>query len=54
VLGQSTDHPDGKLSNKEYLIVERNEQTPDVLCLGEMSIKLLVQVFQHGLSDDWV
>jgi hypothetical protein len=35
----------------EYLVIECNEQTSNVLSLSEMTIKLGIQVLKYGLTN---
>lgn len=50
---QSTNRGDSECSIMEYFVVERDEQTPDILGLREVSVKFGVQVLQNRLTDRW-
>ena len=52
VLGtEPSDHADGALPDLKGLVVEGNEQGTEVLSLGQVGVKPLIQGGQHAVAD---
>lgn len=51
LLTEPSNDPNSHLAVCKHLIIQRDEQRADVLCLRQMSIEPSVQCGQHGVSN---